>query len=200
LIGQWLKYSSLDPETPARTLRNALEKLCDAGLITLVYATSAAGLPFVSHVNPKKCKFLFLDIGLVKRACSLDLEMLFKKDPFLINDGALAEQFVGQELLAYMGREEPNALFSWVREEKSSSAEIDFLIAVDSWIVPIEVKAGTTGSLRSLKIFLAEKKVPLGVRISEKSLSLSDGILSIPFYLMAELPRLIKEAYTDNNL
>jgi hypothetical protein len=195
LIGKWLKYSYLDPETSPATLRNALKKLCDAGLLTLVYATSGAGLPFVSHINEKKCKFLFLDIGLVKRACNLDLDMLFKQDPLLINDGALAEQFVGQELLAYRGREEINALFSWVREEKSSSAEIDFLIAIDSIIVPIEVKAGSTGSLRSIKIFLAEKKVPLGVRISELPLSLRDSILSIPFYLIEELPRLVHEAY-----
>ena len=60
LIGQWLKYTSLDPQAAPSTLKIALKKLCDAGLIILVYATSAAGLPFVSHMNEKKCKFLFL--------------------------------------------------------------------------------------------------------------------------------------------
>ena len=66
--------------------------------------------------------------------------------------------------------EEPNGLFAWVREEKSSSAEVDFLINVDSQIVPIEVKAGAVGKLRSLKLFLSEKKISLGVRISELGL------------------------------
>ena len=100
------------------------------------------------------------------------------------------------ELLAYMGREESNSLFSWVRQEKSSSAEIDFLIAIGSQMVPIEVKAGATGSLRSLRIFLEEKNISLGVRISKSPLSLGGeklDILSVPFYMIEELHRLIRE-------
>ena len=192
LIAQWLKYTKLDPNTPAQTLKNALHKLCDAGLITLVYATSANGLPFVSHMNEKKAKLLFLDIGLVKRACLLDLELLLKEDLLLVNAGALAEQFVGQEFLAYMGKEAANHLFFWTREQKSSSAEVDYTITIGSSIIPVEVKAGSTGTLRSLKIFLKEKKSPLGVRISEKPLSLEDQILSVPLYLIEHLPRLAK--------
>ena len=196
LIGLWLKYSTLNPEAIHSTTKNALKKLSDAGLLILVYATSAAGLPFITHANEKKCKFLFLDIGLVKRACHLDLKLLFTEDLMLINQGALAEQFVGQELLAYMGKEEANILFSWMREEKSSSAEVDFLIAIDSHIVPIEVKSGAIGSLRSLKILLAEKKISLGLRVSEAPLALTkEGILSIPFYLIEQIPRLVREFY-----
>jgi len=194
LVGQWLKYTTLDADVSPSTLRNALEKLCNAGLITLVYATSGSGIPLVSHMNEKKCKFLFLDIGLVKRACNLDLELLFNKDLSLINDGALAEQFVGQELLAITAPYEENGLFSWMREAKSSSAEIDFLIQVGSGLVPIEVRAGAIGSLRSLKIFMDEKNVKLGVRISEVPFSYKSGILSIPFYLVEELPRLVTTA------
>lgn len=190
LIGQWIKYTKLDPDTPSRILKSALQKLCHAGLIILVYATSGAGLPFVTHMNEKKFKLLFLDIGLVKRACHLDLEVLFNEDLFLINEGALAEQFVGQELLAYNGKEEMNSLFFWTREQKSSSAEVDYLIAIHSHIVPVEVKAGSAGSLRSLKLFLTENKIPFGVRISEVPFSFTDQVLNIPFYLIGELPRL----------
>lgn len=193
LIGKWLKYSTLDPDTAPSTLRNSLHKLTDAGLIIPIYATSGAELPFISHRNEKKCKLLFLDIGLVQRACSLSLELLFNKDLMLINDGALAEQFVGQELLAYRGKEEPNALYSWVREEKSSSAEVDYLIEINGAIVPIEVKAGAIGSLRSLKLFMTEKKIPIGVRISEAPFNMNGPISSVPFYLIEEIPRLLAE-------
>jgi predicted AAA+ superfamily ATPase len=193
LVGKWLKYATLDPDVSPVTLKNALRKLCDAGLIVLVYATSAAGLPFVSHMNEKKCKFLFLDIGLVKRACNLGLELLLKEDLLLINDGALAEQYVGQELLAYMGKDETNALYAWSREAKSSSAEVDYLVAIGPTIVPIEVKAGAIGSLRSLKIFMEEKKAAWGVRISEASFCLDHSVLSLPFYLIEQLPRLVRE-------
>ena len=148
-----------------------------------------------TYKNEKKVKLLFLDIGLVKRACNLELDLLFKENLSLINKGALAEQFVGQEFLAYMGINEMNDLYSWVREKKSSSAEIDYLINVGSKIVPIEVKTGAVGSLRSLKIFLQEKKISFGVRISEKICSFQDQVLSLPFYLIEELPRLVEELY-----
>ncbi len=193
LVGKWLKYSTLDPDTTAATLKVALKKLCDAGLIILVYATSGAGLPFITHANEKKCKFLFLDVGLVKRACNLSLDLLFAEDLVLINDGMMAEQFVGQELLAYFYKEEANGLFAWKREEKNSSAEVDFLTHVDSLIVPIEVKAGAIGSLKSLKLFLSERKLPIGLRISEHPLSFEQNVLSVPLYLIEQLPRLVKE-------
>lgn len=193
LVAQWFKYSKLELDAPVRTLKNALLKLCDAGLIMLVHATSAAGLPFAVHMNEKKFKLLFLDIGLVKRACHLDLDLLFKSDITLINQGALAEQFVGQELLAYTGKEETNNLFFWNREQKSSTAEVDYMVTVGSQILPIEVKAGTIGTLRSLKLLLEERKMPLGVRISERPLSYVESVLSIPFYLIEQLPRLVRE-------
>lgn len=194
LIGKWLKYSTLDPNVVAATLKNALQKLTNAGLIIPIYATSAAGLPFITHRNEKKCKLLFLDIGLVERACGLEIETLFNTDLLLLNDGALAEQFVGQELLAYNGKDDPNTLYAWVREEKSSTAEVDFLIAVNGRIIPIEVKSGAIGSLRSLKIFMSERNTPLGVRISEAPFSKKEAVLSIPFYLIEQMNRLILES------
>ena len=69
------------------------------------------------------------------------------------------------------------------------SAEVDFVTTIGSEIVPIEVKAGSTGALRSLHAFLNEKKSRIGIRISEHPLSLRDNILSIPFYLIGSLDK-----------
>lgn len=60
-------------------------------------------------------------------------------------------------------------------------------------MIPIEVKSGSTGSLRSLKSFMSQKKSPFGVRISEHNLSFHDGVLSVPFYLIKTLTKLIEE-------
>jgi len=80
------------------------------------------------------------------------------------------------------------------------SAEIDYLIAVGSKIVPIEVKAKAIGSLRSLKIFIKEKKIPLGLKISESTYALHNQILSVPFYLVEEIPRLVEELYYTSKI
>jgi len=53
------------------------------------------------------------------------------------------------------------------------------------------VKAGTTGALRSLRLFMQEKRSKYAIRISQQKLSYTDGILSVPFYLCGEIPRLL---------
>ncbi len=163
------------------------------GVLDVVYQTSANGLPFYVGVNEKKFKLLFMDIGLAKHAMHLDVQTLLSEDLSLINQGALAEQFVGQELLAYSDRYEDFQLFYWAREKTGSMAEVDYVINYGSQIIPIEVKAGKVGRLRSMRVFLEEKNLSVGVQISQKTLQFERGVLSVPFYMIFELPRLLSE-------
>ncbi len=107
-----------------------------------------------------------------------------------IHRGALAEQFVGQELLAYTDFFREEKLFFWEKEKVSSSAEVDYVICIGQHIVPIEVKEGSQGHLKSLIQFIKEKQSPLGIRISQQPLTLKDNILSIPFYMIKHIPRI----------
>lgn len=193
LIAEIFKYSKIDPQLDPRPIREAMNMLVDANILHPVYATAAQGVPLFSSANIKKLKLLFLDVGLVQRACRIDLEWLLEDDFTLINRGALAEQLVGQELLTTFNKYEKAKLYFWTREKVGSSAEVDYLVNMGGNIVPIEVKAGTTGRLRSLKIFMEEKQIPLGIRISTTPLALEDKILSVPFYMIAELPRLLHD-------
>lgn len=191
LVGKQIKYTDIATDMESRYLKEAIQSLHKAGVLLPIGATSAAGLPLDTYVNEKKYKLLFLDIGLLKRATKLDMELLFEEDFMLLNQGALAEQLVGQELLAYNDPFDEATLFYWAREQKSSMAEVDYLISMGRHIVPIEVKAGKTGSLRSLHLLMKEYAIPLGVRISTRPLEMHGNILSVPFYLIGELPRLL---------
>ncbi len=115
----------------------------------------------------------------------------FDNNVMLLNRGAMAEQFVGQELLAYQDCHEVAEIFFWARDGKGSQAEVDYIIRINSNIVPIEVKSGTTGRLKSLQILLKDKNLKLGVRVSEQNLKLEGNILSVPFYLLSQLQRLL---------
>ena len=84
-------------------------------------------------------------------------------------------------------------LYFWMREMKGSSAEVDYVVVIGSKIIPIEVKSGSTGRLKSLKIFMEEKKSPIGIRISSLSLELQNDVLSVPFYMISEIPRLLTD-------
>jgi hypothetical protein len=185
LLGSHVKYSRIDPEipNPARSIKQALELLKLAGLVHPIFATSAGNIPLISGLKEHIFKLLFLDIGLVEQSMNLDPQY-----PGFMT-GPLAEQFVGQELLATMDPFFDMQLFFWVRE--NASAEVDYLIEYKGAIYPIEVKAGKTGKLKSLQIFMEEKKAPFGIKISQESLNFSHNILSVPFYLIRHLKRLI---------
>ncbi len=193
MIGQRFKYSKIDPHLRSRELKNSLEHLEWAGLIEFIYASSASGIPLSAQVKHTQFKICFLDIGLLQRALQIDPAVVMKEDLILINRGAIAEQFVGQELLAYTDPNKEGQLFYWQREKQTSDAEVDYLITIDQHIIPIEVKAGPHGRLRSMQQFMSEKKSPFGIHISQNALSFENGILSIPFYLIADLPELSRE-------
>lgn len=193
LIGDNFKYSKVDGDVKSRDIKAALFMLQNAGITYPVYCTSASGVPLMSFVNEKKFKVLFLDIGLVTRSGKLDAEVLLKKDLLLANQGMLTEQFVGQELLAYDEPFEESKLYFWTREQPSSTAEVDFVTTVGAHIIPIEVKSGTTGRLKSLRLFMQEKKSSFGVRLSQQSIDYSDGIISLPLYMVGEIKRIIEK-------
>jgi uncharacterized protein len=191
MVGQHFQYSKVDPDMQARDLRLALDCLIDAGIVYKVYRTSAAGLPLNAAMSEKKFKLLFLDIGLVKAKSLLDPSLMLQKDLMLLNQGMLVEQFVGQELLAYAQPYYPAEIFYWQRDKEGSKAEVDYVLQANDVILPIEVKAGKTGRLRSLQEFMKEKKTPFGIRLSLHPLSFEKGILSVPLYMIHELRRLI---------
>ncbi len=191
MIGQHFRYVKVDPDMQSRDIRTAIDDLRDAGLLYTVYSTQASGLPLNSLINEKKFKLLFIDIGLVKVTAMLDAEIMMKRDLMLVNQGMLVEQFVGQELLAYASRHFPDQLFYWAREKRNSMAEVDYVINVNESIIPIEVKAGSSGRLKSLHLFLAEKNSRLGVQISQHKLEIKNNVLSLPLYMIHELRRVV---------
>lgn len=193
LVAKQFKFSHLDPNIRTRELRPALEKMCQAGLFSQVFATSATGVPLRYHIKENKFKLLMLDIGLLQRANCVNAAEIYQQDLIQLNQGMLAEQFVGQEIIASHNPYEERRVYYWQRDKRNSLAEVDYVVRYNDQIVPIEVKAGKTGRLRSLHQFMQEKNTHIGVRVSQQPLELEKGILSIPFYLVSQLGRLYKE-------
>ncbi len=199
LVGSRIKYANIDPDSKSRDIKQALNLLKLAGIICPVYATAASGLPLGAQTNETKFKLNFLDVGLMQNVCGLQSELALTTDFIQINAGAVAEQLIGQELLAYADSYLEPGLFFWARDKKSSSAEVDYVTAVDALILPVEVKAGKTGTLRSLKLFMAEKNSALGIRFSQDKLSWYDKVLTLPLYMAEQMKRLALEAKNTEN-
>lgn len=196
LVAQHFKYSSVAPDIRSREIKIALDQLCYAGLVYRILSTAATGIPLEAQVRENRFKLLFLDIGLLHTGYKVDIQQIWDHDILQVHSGRLAEQFVGQELLAYADFYENEQLYFWKREKKSSSAEIDYVANFHGRVIPIEVKSGGTGRLKSLQTFMEEKKVKIGLKISQSLPSLENNILSVPLYMIEQIPRLLRECFT----
>ena len=150
--GEQIKYTRLDSHHTGPTNSRAFEVLCKARVIHKIAACDPSGLPLGATASGKRFKAMLVDIGLLQSLCQVPADLELRQDDLLaIYRGKLAEQFVAQELIACHSSE----LFYWSREARSSNAEVDFLVVRNGRIVPVEVKSGPSGSLRSLHLMLA---------------------------------------------
>ena len=150
-VGEQIKYSHLSKDFSNPTVKKAYELMEMARLFHSVRAASPAGLPIGASVSEKKLKAVFLDIGLLSNMSGLLSREIITKQKLMSGfNGKMAEQFVGQELLANT----QNKLYYWSRDARNSQAETDYLIEKNTEIIPIEVKSGKSGRLKSLHLLL----------------------------------------------
>jgi hypothetical protein len=205
-IGSKFKYRRADREERAAGLKQAVELLCLARVCHRMRATSARGVPLGAGADESAFKLLHLDVGLVSISLGLELPALENAvDLTFVNQGALAEQAVGQLLRLTFAPNDDPLLYWWRREKRGSEAELDYVHAVGNQVIAVEVKSGKAGTLRSLHSFMAERRLPLALRVNSAppilehlSVNTPAGIagyrlLSIPAYLVEEAPRLLRE-------
>jgi predicted AAA+ superfamily ATPase len=207
-LGQKFTYSKVDREERSYALRQALDLLCKARLCHRIHSCDASGIPLAAGIKEQRFKVMLLDVGLVSASLGLATHALRStEEAWLVNEGALAEQAIGQALRTLEPRYIEPALFYWARDRKGSSAELDYLIQHGTRVVPVEVKAGTTGTLKSLHLFMAQRKLPVAVRFSAQTPSLTEvdmlttsgqsaryRLLTLPLYLAGQTHRLLSLA------
>ncbi len=187
-IGQQTKYTSLSKDFTIPTTKKAYESLLLARLIKKVKAVSSPGIPLEAQASDKKFKNVFLDIGLMNQLMELDYnEALNHKNLVAIYKGQLAEQFVGQELAVAMQQQH----YYWARAAKSSNAEIDYLVTSAGSLIPIEVKDGPSGKLRSLHLYRSTYHPDFSVVFyaGEMRFLNTENLLFLPLYFVNSFAR-----------
>jgi hypothetical protein len=206
-IGRKVKYVNIDRNVRSGLLKEAFHLLAMSKVVHLVERSSGNGVPLGAQASAIAFKPIFLDVGLVNSLCGLKL--LNPEALITIHEGGLAEQFIGQELLNLEPFFEDTRLYFWNREEKNSNAEIDYLLSHQNSVIPVEVKAGKTGTLKSLHLFLFAKALQLGlrfnmdlptlgnfstkVRLKNQEGHLEYTLLSLPLYLAGQTNRILGE-------
>ena len=179
-------YSQVENGTNTGKVKEALQLLALAGIVIPVTHTAANGIPLGAEVNTKFQKYLLADIGLMQAMLKLSAsDLLLSSDVDFVNKGGMAEVFTGLELIKYSSPFVPPEQFYWQRLEKGTQSEIDYIIEQNQQIIPVEVKAGTRGSMQSLRIFMNLKHSTFGIRTCLENFGCYDNIKVYPLYAIS---------------
>ncbi|MCF6263379.1 MAG: DUF4143 domain-containing protein [Xanthomonadales bacterium] len=206
-LGNKFVASRVEAGVRAAEIKSALSLLASARVLSFVRHTSGNGIPMGAESNDKFYKILFLDTGLVSALLHLSqLNINEVKAQLFKSKGPLAEQFVGQQLRAALSQLEDPALFYWQRTD-GRQGEIDYLIQHGNKIVPIEVKSGASGAMKSLHQFMHDKNLDLAIRCDLNPMSISNikvktttgkavcyKLFSVPLYLAERIPDILQRA------
>jgi hypothetical protein len=213
-VGKKVKYVNINRNVHSSYLKESMLKLELSRIIYLVRRTGSSKIPINQYVDKEAFKPFFLDIGLMCHLSNIKLSNI--SDLVTDFEGALAEQFVSQELLSLFGVYEDARLYYWSREAKNANAELDFLFQHNNKIYPVEVKAGKTGTLKSLQVYLAEKGENTGIRfnidfptvgislsanimINGENKMLEYNLISLPLYFAGGLNKVLNKLKTRIN-
>ena len=205
-------YSTVGDNYKIYDVKKAVNLLIMAGLLIPVYKTSANGIPLGGGIDMSYMKILVLDPGLTLRLIKMTTgdisnlisHILSASAAELVNKGPLAEMTAGLEILYYQNPNLRNEIYYWVKQERNSSAEVDYVISPWGRMLPIEIKSGVQGGMKSLWFFMNSKHINLGVRCSLENFGLltqrnKDNefelkkVVICPLYAISQIPSLVKE-------
>ena len=207
-VGRKVKYIHFSREDKAAATKADIELLCLARVLSKVVHSHCNGLPLQADADARATKLLFMDVGLMNAVSGLGWTAIDgMNETRLVNEGGMAEQFIGQHLKGLFADSPNRELSYWLRDGRATNAEVDYVAAFDGRIVPIEVKAGASGTLKSLHQFVAEKGVAEAVRFDAAPPSVrmvrtrvrrggaqtevAYRLISLPLYLVERLPAIL---------
>jgi len=183
----------------SREVGEAFRTLDDAKIVRLIYPTTDINPPPKSDLK-KSPRLQFLDTGLVNYSLGIQAEMLAMQDLNNAYKGAVIPHLVTQELISLQSISAQTPNF-WVREKAQSSAEVDLLYSYQGLIIPIEIKSGSTGSLKSLHQFVDAVDHPYAIRMYAGAFNVEKAItpnkkpyllMNLPYYAGTSLPQYIE--------
>ncbi len=206
MLGEKFKYTRVSGADRSAALKQALERLAQARLCCQVKASAARKLPLESDAREGFFKVIFADVGLASTALGAQrgVSPYEAADDPSASERPLAIQAIGQALRVLQVENPSPQLCYWARENKGSEAEVDYVFESHGRIVPIVLRAGATGKLRSLHLLMTERNLSLAVRINTEKPSVTSMktrlshvqkndhcLVSLPCYLAGQVHRLI---------
>lgn len=174
----------------SREVGEAMRSLDMARIVQLIYPCTNTKPPIETDFK-KRPRLQFLDTGLLNHALQIQVDMIGIENLNVLYKGRIVQHLITQELMAQHHLPSYKPHF-WVREKINSQAEVDLLYQYQQFIIPIEVKSGAPGTLRSLFQFMDACDHSFAIRIlgnqySIDQLQTSNGkpflLMNLPYYL-----------------
>lgn len=183
----------------SREVGEAMRKLDDAKVIRLIYPTTNTATPVKPDIK-KSPRLQFLDTGIVNYSLGAQPEMIGVSDLSNAYRGAIIPHLITQELISlnHLNDKKPNF---WVREKKQASSEVDLVFSYLDKVIPIEIKSGKTGRLKSLHKFVEQSGHPYAIRIYGGEFKIERSatpngvdyfLMNLPYFLGTKLPEYIE--------
>ena len=191
----------------SREVGEALRALDMAKLIRLVYPTTSVKPPLVVDYK-KRPRLQFLDTGLWNQAMGLQGAMIQVEDLDDVHKGRVIQHLISQEINSTIENRDAVSHF-WVRQEKDSNSEVDLIYPYSKFLIPVEVKSGSTGSLRSLHQFIDRCDHSVAVRYYAGNFAIEQTktvmgkpfyLINLPYYLGTRLPHYLEYFFNRQNL
>ena len=177
-------YGHIRGGARAREYELAMQWLLDCGLIHKVNRITKPDMPLMAYVDQGAFKLYMLDVGLLAAKSNLDLKSLLEGNRvFEEFKGALTEQYVLQQLLSDC-RLQP---YYWAAER--ATAEVDFILQIESDIIPIEVKAEENLKAKSLKQYVEKFSPEYAIRTSMSDYRKEEWLTNLPLYALRSINR-----------
>ncbi len=204
-IDQRIKFQNFgNSNYKSREVGEALRSLDGAKIIRLIYPTTNVETPIQTNFK-KSPRLQFLDTGLVNHVLGLQPQLIGLQNLSSAYKGAIIPHLITQELIS-LNTISSNKPHFWVREKKQSSAEVDLVFQYMDKIIPIEIKSGSTGSLKSLHQFIEMTDHPYAVRVYEGEFKIEKAktpngthylLMNLPYYLGSKIPGYIEYFVTN---
>lgn len=198
-VGQRIKFQNFgNSNYRSREVGEAMRNLHQAKIIMLIYPTTVTEPPIIPDLK-KSPRLQFLDTGILNYILGISAEMLILEDLSQSYKGAIIPHIIAQEIISIQSNKSELPHF-WVREKKQASSEVDLVYAMGGKVIPIEIKSGSTGSLKSLHQFMERTNHPYAIRIYAGEFSIQETktpngtpylLMNLPYYLGTLLPQYI---------
>lgn len=185
------RYADIKHGARAREYEGAIEWLCLAGLTHRVSAVETPRLPLSAYKKSNAFKLYLNDTGLLCRKFGLDPRTVVQGSTMFTEfKGVMAENYVLLSLVRQFGEGQ----YYWT---SGNTAEVEFILQHEGYIIPIEVKASRNITAKSLALYRKTYSPQLAIRLSTLNLRKDDDLLNMPLYLVDKLKRIVNAVILD---